>query len=486
MSRRARTVLVWLVLVAVFLGVYVSLGGTGEPATTTLPEVFTAAQEHHVTTARFDGRTLVVAYDVGGERRAELGNYDRDDVREFLRGQGVTVRSGSSDDSRTSPLLLAIGVLVVAIVVLVVLRMRNQGGLQSVFSLRRTNAKRVDKPPEVTFADVGGNEEAKLRLRDVVGFLKEPERWQKTGARAPRGVLLEGPPGLGKTLLARALAGEAKVPLFTSSGADFVELFVGVGAARVRDLFEVAQKQAPCIIFIDELDALGRKRGAASASLMHQEREQTLNQLLVCLDGFTPLSKVIVVAATNRADVLDPALLRPGRFDVRLRMTALSTADRRRVLELHTRNKTLGPDVDLDRLAQQTEGLSGADLEHLANEAALNAVRGGRDRVPMTDFQVALAAREQAVEVDKLDAALLEGTHQLSRPTAPVRLTVALDDGVLEGELLWVDPSSLKLKTATGAVVVSRQAVRRITALAGTGAATLDELQRSSTELGTA
>ncbi len=471
---------------SVFAGFYL-LNRPEKLPETTVEAAFTAASEHQLSRVTLEESTLFLEYVSGATARAELGRYDRRELQAYFAGQGVSVLWDSKREAGFPSSWLTFGAIgAVCFAGLFLWLRRSQGGMSNIWALRRTNAKLVDAPPQVTFADVGGNEEAKRRLRDVVGFLREPAKWQKTGARAPRGVLLEGPPGLGKTLLARALAGEAKVPLFTGSGSDFVELFVGVGAARVRDLFEVAQKKAPCIVFIDELDAVGRKRGAASSALMHQEREQALNQLLVCLDGFAPLSKVIVVAATNRADVLDPALLRPGRFDVRLAMEALTTPARQTVLEIHTRGKTLAPDVTLGTLAERTGGFSGADLEHLANEAALLAVRSGRDSITQADFEATLAARAQPIEFDKLDATLLEATAQLSRPNAPLRVTVKLEDGEFEGELLWVDPLSLKLKTAAGPLVISRHAIRSLAAHPGTPAATQDDLQRARAEVGTA
>jgi len=241
----------------------------------------------------------------------------------------------------------------------------------------------------VTFQDVGGADEAIEELREVVEFLKNPAKFNKIGARMPKGILLVGPPGTGKTLLARAVAGEANVPFFHISGSDFVELFVGVGAARVRDLFAQAKAHAPCIVFIDEIDAVGRHRGAGLGG-GHDEREQTLNQLLVEMDGFDSKEGIIVMAATNRPDILDPALLRPGRFDKKIVVDPPDLKGRRKILEIHTRNKPLAEDVDLDIIAKRTPGFVGADLENLVNEAALLAARDGRDRITMRDFEEAI------------------------------------------------------------------------------------------------
>jgi len=247
----------------------------------------------------------------------------------------------------------------------------------------------VAERPPTRFTDVAGADEAKEELAEIVEFLREPERFLAVGARIPRGVLLVGPPGNGKTLLARAVAGEAGVPFLRASGSDFVEMYVGVGASRVRDLFKSAREHGRSIIFVDEIDAVGRKRGGPSGHA-HEEREQTLNQLLVEMDGFDPRSRVIVVAATNRPDVLDPALLRPGRFDRQVRLDAPDAAARRHILNLHARGKPFAEGVDLDAMVPQTSGLSGPDLENLLNEAAILTARGGRSRIEMHDLEEGL------------------------------------------------------------------------------------------------
>ncbi|HYV67760.1 MAG TPA: AAA family ATPase, partial [Myxococcales bacterium] len=334
----------------------------------------------------------------------------------------------------------------------------------------------------VSFADVGGASEAKQRLGDVVDFLKRPRAWEAAGAHLPRGVLLEGPPGSGKTLLARALAGEAKVPFFEVSASEFVELFVGVGSARVRDLFEQAGKKVPAVVFIDELDAVGRRRGAGAISAGHQEREQTLNQLLVNLDGFQRRKGVVVIAATNRADILDAALLRPGRFDVRVKLPPLSEEDRAEVLAIHLKGKPAGS-LDLRLLAQHTDGYSGAELEHLVNEAAIEAVRRSRSAegevsIAAEDFQKVLSAQaRRRSEFDQLDVVLIESGAQLVQPNGRVVLRATLQDGsTLSGELLWADERLLKLKSPDGpTIVLNRQSIARIEALAGTAPAQLDE-----------
>ncbi|MFL7871003.1 MAG: ATP-dependent zinc metalloprotease FtsH [Anaerolineales bacterium] len=265
--------------------------------------------------------------------------------------------------------------------------LKSQSG---VFNFGRSKARQYDQEsPQVTFADVAGAEEAKEELSEVVEFLRNPMKYHDIGARIPRGVLLIGPPGTGKTLLARAVAGEAEVPFYTISASEFVEMFVGVGASRVRDLFEKAKVHAPSIIFIDELDAVGRRRGAGLGAV-NDEREQTLNQLLVEMDGFDDRHEVILIAATNRPDVLDPALLRPGRFDREVTVGLPDRRGREGILKIHSRGLQLAPDVSLDLVARSTTGFSGADLANLCNEAALIAARAGHDKVSMQDFEEAL------------------------------------------------------------------------------------------------
>lgn len=262
-----------------------------------------------------------------------------------------------------------------------------QSGNNQALSFGKSRARMFsgDKPT-VTFADVAGVEEAKVELQEVVEFLKEPDKFTALGARIPKGVLLVGPPGTGKTLLARAVAGEANVPFFSISGSEFVEMFVGVGASRVRDLFDTAKRNSPCIVFVDEIDAVGRHRGAGLGG-SHDEREQTLNQILVEMDGFDTDTNVIIVAATNRPDILDPALLRPGRFDRRVVLDRPDMAGRKAILEVHVRGKPLGEDVDLGTVAKGTPGFSGADIENLVNEAAILAARRNKKAIGQKDLQ---------------------------------------------------------------------------------------------------
>ncbi len=287
------------------------------------------------------------------------------------------------------PTILIIGVIFFGLFMFTQ-QAQNSGGNRGVMNFGKSKAKMANLDgKKVTFKDVAGADEEKGELEEIVDFLKQPKRYIEMGARIPKGVLLVGPPGTGKTLLAKAIAGEAGVPFFSISGSDFVEMFVGVGASRVRDLFEQAKKNAPCIIFIDEIDAVGRQRGAGLGG-GHDEREQTLNQLLVEMDGFGVNEGIIMIAATNRPDILDPALLRPGRFDRRILVGAPDVKGREEVLKVHTRNKHLSEDVDLKVLAKMTPGFSGADLENLTNEAALLAVRGGKSSIDMADIEEAI------------------------------------------------------------------------------------------------
>ena len=305
-----------------------------------------------------------------------------------LVADGVEVRAEESGGTWMNILITALPwILIIGLWVFFIRQM--QGGGSRALSFGKSSAQLLTADtPEVTFADVAGADEAKDELQEIVEFLKTPERFGRLGGRLPKGVLLLGPPGTGKTLMARAVAGEAGVPFLSISGSDFVEMFVGVGASRVRDLFEQGKAHAPCIIFIDEIDAVGRHRGAGLGG-GHDEREQTLNQLLVEMDGFESNEGVILLAATNRPDVLDPALLRPGRFDRQVVMDSPDVRGREEILRVHTRDTPLADDVELAILARATPGLSGADLENIVNEAALLAARQDKDRVFMEDLEAA-------------------------------------------------------------------------------------------------
>src|SRR4051794_3746425 len=316
-------------------------------------------------------------------------------LSKLLEEKNVTVNAKPPGDrSLLETLLISFGptLLLVALFVFIARRAAAGGGGGGMLGgFGRSRARRVEASEQtVTFEDVAGIDEAEDELVEVVDFLRNPDRYRKLGARIPRGVLLTGPPGTGKTLLARAVAGEAGVPFFSNSASEFIEAIVGVGASRARDLFEQAKAAAPSIVFIDELDAVGRSRGGAGAIGSHDEREQTLNQILTEMDGFDTSTGVIVLAATNRPEILDPALLRPGRFDRRVAVQAPDSVGRRKILEVHTRSVPLDPEVELERLAQSTPGMVGADLANLVNEAALLAARRQHERVKQADFTDAL------------------------------------------------------------------------------------------------
>ena len=308
------------------------------------------------------------------------------------------------------PTLLMLGVMIFFFVFM----MKNAGG-GKMSSFGKTNAKMAPSSKKATFEDVAGADEEKEELKEIVDFLRDNKKYTEIGARIPKGVLLLGPPGTGKTLLARAVAGEAKVPFFSISGSDFVEMFVGVGASRVRDLFEQAKKNAPAIIFIDEIDAVGRQRGAGLGG-GHDEREQTLNQLLVEMDGFEDNDSVIVMAATNRRDILDPALLRPGRFDRQILVGYPDVKGREAILKVHTRNKPLAPDVDLEIIAKSTVGFTGADLENLVNEASLLAARKNKKAITKDELEEAsikvVAGPEKKSKVITEDEKKLTAYHE--------------------------------------------------------------------------
>jgi cell division protease FtsH len=310
-------------------------------------------------------------------------------IYDLLQQNGVAIEMKDTNSNPWVSLLVQASPFILLLAFWIFMMRQMQSGGNKALSFGKSRARlHSTQQKKVTFKDVAGVEEAKEELQEIIEFLREPQKFQKLGGRIPKGVLLIGPPGTGKTLLARAIAGEASVPFFSISGSDFVEMFVGVGASRVRDLFEQGKKNAPCIIFIDEIDAVGRHRGAGLGG-GHDEREQTLNQLLVEMDGFESNEGVILVAATNRPDVLDPALLRPGRFDRRVVVGLPDVGGREAILRVHTKKVPLGDNVDLSVLGRGTPGLAGADLANLVNEAALNAARQNRKVVMMIDFELA-------------------------------------------------------------------------------------------------
>ncbi len=397
-SSTAKTILFWLsiVLLGVMLWRLVSANGQAAREDTPSYSEFMA----HVDQGDVKEVTMYLSpnsYELQGEYvkpankkfHTTIFKEDAPNLSKVLREKQVliNVKEVRSGDwliilLNALPLLLLVGFC------LFLMRQMQAGGNKAL-SFGKSRARLLSaQQKKVTFKDVAGTDEAKEELQEIIEFLKDPQKFQKLGGRIPKGVLLVGPPGTGKTLLARAIAGEANVPFFSISGSDFVEMFVGVGASRVRDLFEQGKKNAPCIIFIDEIDAVGRHRGAGLGG-GHDEREQTLNALLVEMDGFESNEGVILIAATNRPDVLDPALLRPGRFDRRVVVARPDVKGREEILRVHTRKKPIADDVDLSIIARGTPGFSGADLESLANEAALWAARQNRKFILMADFEMA-------------------------------------------------------------------------------------------------
>jgi cell division protease FtsH len=372
------------------------------------------------------------------------------ELSRLLQSHGVVINAKPLDTGGSwwQSLLFGFGPTLLFLALLFwLMRRAAAGGGGMLSSLTKSRARRYDNGAKqrVTFADVAGIDEAKDELAEVVDFLRNPGKYRRLGGRIPRGVLLSGPPGTGKTLLARAVAGEAEAPFFSMSASEFIEMIVGVGASRVRDLFNEAKQAAPAIVFIDELDAIGRSRGGAASNIGgHDEREQTLNQILTEMDGFDSSTEVIVVGATNRPDVLDAALLRPGRFDRRVAVQPPDRRGRKLILDVHTRAMPLAADVDLDRLAATTPGMVGADLANLANEAALLAARRGHERVAMADFTDALerivlgAARKIMLSAeDRRRTAFHEGGHaivgMLTPEADPVRKVSIIPRGIALG-----------------------------------------------------
>jgi len=388
MRNLSRTHLFWFVVVLVVLGV-VLLQPSGRWGGEALPfsEFVQKVEEGQVTAVKFKGQKITGVL-ADGTTFKSTGPKLTEPVYQTLREHGITPDFDvEPDDSVWVTGLFTLVPLLVMVAVFLWFMRSLQGTNGRAMSFGKSRARlQGEGARRITFEDVAGIDESKEELSEIIDFLKDPRKFTKLGGRIPKGVLLMGPPGTGKTLLARAVAGEAGVPFFSISGSDFVEMFVGVGASRVRDLFEQGKKNAPCIIFIDEIDAVGRHRGAGLGG-GHDEREQTLNQLLVEMDGFEGTEGVIMVAATNRPDVLDPALLRPGRFDRRVVVPAPDVRGRERILAIHTRRIPCADDVDLKTIAKGTPGFSGADLENLCNEAALLAARNNKQVVTQGDFE---------------------------------------------------------------------------------------------------
>ncbi len=385
----ARNIAFWVVLFVLILALFQLFGNnqsTMNSRTWSYSEFISAVNSDKVSSVKIDGENLTIR---GKDGNQYVSTAPRDDsLTQRLIDKGVEVSAVRQQQSGFMSLLSLWLPFVLLIGVWFFFMNRMQGGGKGgAMGFGKSRAKLLtEKHGRVTFDDVAGIDEAKEELEEIVEFLRNPQKFSRLGGKIPKGALLVGPPGTGKTLLARAIAGEAGVPFFTISGSDFVEMFVGVGASRVRDMFEQAKKNAPCIVFIDEIDAVGRSRGVGIGG-GNDEREQTLNQLLVEMDGFEANEGIIIVAATNRRDVLDPALLRPGRFDRQIHVPNPDIKGREKILSVHARKVPLGPDVDLRLIARGSPGFSGADLANLVNEAALMAARVGRRFVTMDDFE---------------------------------------------------------------------------------------------------
>lgn len=494
MQSKSKTIIFWCLLIGLFLALLASRGAktVRETATPVSDEVFRQAieQKEIESWALERGRLVFRKWDQPG-RFSTTTKYTAELMKQLADADayyeepdyGVSQRRSSSPWTE----LFVYVVILVLILAALFWFVRKVGGAQgqNIFALRNSKARLAEESSKIKFADVGGCIEAKQELSDLVDFLKTPQRWIDAGARLPRGVLLEGPPGCGKTLLAKAVAGETDAKFYYTSASEFVEMFVGVGPARVRDMFETAKKNAPAVLFVDELDAIGRRRGSG-VGFANEEREQTLNQILVCMDGFETFDRVVVIAATNRADVLDKALVRAGRFDRRIPIPPLTRDERIAVLEIHTQTKPLADEVALDQVADWTEGSTGADLEGLANDAALFAVRRSRGsgeptKIRLEEFRQALESRQQhRRSVDALDAVLFEATTQLAEPTARALVRVTLqDETTIEGEVVWVDPSFLKVRRSSDGqpTIIPKAQVIQMQALEGTASIASEDVQ---------
>ncbi|HEX3363968.1 ATP-dependent zinc metalloprotease FtsH [Phenylobacterium sp.] len=425
-----RNLAIWGVIVVVLIGLYSMVTGGGQKGANageiTYSQLLQKVNAGQVKAADIQGAKVTVTDGTNKSFSAMTPN-NQDDLVRRLESQGANISVKSAGGSPLLNFVLSSLPILLLVGVWIFFMRQMQGGARGAMGFGKSKARLLtENKNRVTFDDVAGVEEAKEEVVEIVDFLKDPQKFQRLGGKIPKGALLIGPPGTGKTLLARAIAGEAGVPFFTISGSDFVEMFVGVGASRVRDMFEQAKKNAPCIIFIDEIDAVGRHRGAGLGG-GNDEREQTLNQLLVEMDGFEANEGIILIAATNRPDVLDPALLRPGRFDRQVVVPNPDVNGRERILRVHMKNVPLAADVETKVIARGTPGFSGADLSNLVNEAALMAARKNRRMVTMRDFEeakdkVMMGAERRSMvmtEDEKKNTAYHEGGHALVALTVP-------------------------------------------------------------------
>ncbi|HSU92834.1 MAG TPA: ATP-dependent zinc metalloprotease FtsH [Gemmatimonadaceae bacterium] len=424
-----RNIAIWAVIAVLLVALYGVLNRgshTGGPAQITYSQLLNRIDSHQIKAATVRGE-VVEARDSDGKSYTTITPQNQDDLIKRLSANGADIEvKAAGQPTLVSVLLQSLPLLLLAGVWIFFMR-QMQGGARGAMGFGKSKARLLtENKNRVTFEDVAGVDEAKEELSEIVDFLKDPGKFQRLGGKIPKGALLVGPPGTGKTLIARAVAGEAGVPFFTISGSDFVEMFVGVGASRVRDLFEQGKAHAPCIIFIDEIDAVGRHRGAGLGG-GHDEREQTLNQLLVEMDGFESNEGVILIAATNRPDVLDPALLRPGRFDRQVVVDLPDLRGREEILRVHLRKVPVADDVDVTVIARGTPGMSGADLANLVNEAALLAARRSADKVYLADLEeakdkVMLGAERKSMvmkDAEKRNTAYHEAGHAVCAIKTP-------------------------------------------------------------------
>ena len=389
MNDMAKSLILWVVVAVVMMTAYQSFNSASNGNVTDYTTFITDIENGQVRQAKFEDNEILVTKADGAKYTTVIPLEDKNLLNDLLNKKVKVEGTPQERRGLLSQILIAWFPMLLLIGVWVFFMRQMQGGGGKAMSFGKSRARMMTQEQiKTTFADVAGCDEAKEEVAEIVDFLREPKKFQNLGGKIPKGILMVGPPGTGKTLLAKAIAGEAKVPFFTISGSDFVEMFVGVGASRVRDMFEQAKKNAPCLIFIDEIDAVGRQRGAGLGG-GHDEREQTLNQMLVEMDGFEGNEGVIVIAATNRPDVLDPALTRPGRFDRQVVVGLPDVKGREQILKVHMRKVPVGPDVDAMTLARGTPGYSGADLANLVNEAALFAARTNKRIVTMIEFEKA-------------------------------------------------------------------------------------------------
>ncbi len=501
----------WVVIILAFIFAFsIYNSSTGDIAEISYTEFINQLEKNNIREVTFIERNIegVLKQQTTLVTQTTTGQYTKFKVRipfednsftliRRLEEAGVTVSAKTEGPNYFSILIsIAPWFLLIFVWLFFLRQMQGGGGPRGIFSFGKSRAKLLtDERPKVTFNDVAGISEAKEEVSEIIEFLREPAKFSRLGGKIPKGALLIGPPGSGKTLLARAVAGEAGVPFFSMSGSDFVEMFVGVGASRVRDLFEQGKKNAPCIIFIDEIDAVGRHRGAGLGG-GHDEREQTLNQLLVEMDGFESNDGVILIAATNRPDILDPALLRPGRFDRQIVVDSPDVRGREGILSVHTKKIKLSDDIDIKILARSTPGLSGADLANMVNEAALLAARKNHDSVNMTDFEeakdkVMMGAERRSLvipEDEKKMIAYHESGHALVAkylPEAdPVHKVTIIPRGMALGvtHYLPVDErhthSKQRLETRLVYAMAGRVAEKIVFGQVSTGAA--DDLRRAT------